>query len=559
MNNENQPMSPAEAPTDYVEWPVCVDEKVTPNKPETLHDPEYKFIHPVKMTDKEFSNPTLFIPDSYINDKDFKTIIIGVEEQFAALAEKGIEPQINQDDLYDILQMPFHSVFSDGDYQSWFKKNYGKVAQYIKTEHGVNIAITPLADKTYDPNNDFKGNMFKLAVQRATGTGGPLEIPLYNSGLVLEMDTFSPKEIADICVEFRYAKTQIGMSTKGITLSGDDVILNAIILERLLPKVTDCNLKGWTIQKLQSLIKASDLQTFKAGMLKVMYPLGYPIHYVCTNYLKDFAANGQSECNWSTSLSKKQKDGQISDYLSEGLMDFGKVVYPITNILNAYEKAFLSSGTVKRTQLEIEGYQKSVEDKLKIHFSDDITDNQSVNIWEDEHQKFILTFKTPTISQYIDGGKAWVNSINGIVDKALDTDSIVSENARSRKRAELLNTYTTVLAGLKIAPWIGKFDIVYKDGSPTKTATSQASICNGLESLTDAEGSIKKLEVGLKNYKSSSTLSAVGLPNFICPKCKQPQHVSDKDGFVSNTVIPLNLDGIFFTLMELKVLSQFQG
>lgn len=469
-------------------------------------------------------------------------------EEMQAVLERCLSLLVNQHGtldnvpgVQDILDaFKFLAVNQYGDkYHEFFEKNAGKLAQYVIGEQGKKIRIN---HPEYPTNGDvLTGLNAARYIKRHSGSGKTTRIPLWHSGIILIIPPMSIKEQADLISEIQAQTSSIGKKTNGASYSGDDVIVTGILLEHILSKVTDSNLKDSRMD-FGKIIDVTDIPFIMAGALEAIYPNGYPVFHVCVNN------NSKGGCNYVITA-KKKEDG---DYYPDSLINFAEVSRINESYLTEADKVHMSAAPNTHTLEQVRAYKERLAEASR----NKIPERSAVVIKVPEGKDGVevtVHFKVPSIEEYNRCSLEWIESVKTMAETALNySDSDVSARAKEDKRIEHINKYSRITNLVKHLGWIDYFSTkrITKHGVEEFRIIDAAGKRKTLETLVETTGSIELFEKAISEYKVNCIIGTTGIPNFECPSCKSGQ---TEPGARWPSLIPINLSGYFFSTMSWKI------
>ena len=493
------------------------------------------YIDPITTADinkvaKDFITQPL--PNEYVSDKDMSADLSNEEERLTSKKNITKEDVANLEDMGSSYAAINWGFYEKGEFNDPMNISPNSYVQYVVGDKGKNIRIGYPSYTVKDDVETLEGASAMRFLSKLVAVSNPTIIPLWHSGIILELNVFKEQEMLDLNLKLARQKVITGNNTRGASFTGDDVHVVNTILGFILDHVTDSNLKNFTIAKLRKLIRVTDNPAILCGSLAGIYPGGYPIAHSCKNRAKG--------CDFNI-LAKKKDNG---DYLPEGLLDFNKLLWVDKDKLPSAAKSFMSDINIKRTAEEILDYQSNLYA---------YTDNVGIEVWKKNNVTITAFFKVPTLTEYAVSGNDWVSRITTMVDKAIALDNDLDADERKAKRTELLTSYATVMDLLKHDSWVDYFRIDNEDGQ--KIISNSTAIKESLEIFAGIEGFKDDFDVAVQMFKESIIVAWTGLPNFECPVCHSGQI---QPGSPHPTLIPINMVGYFFITMVRRGMIRHQ-
>jgi hypothetical protein len=422
-------------------------------------------------------------------------------------------------------------------------ENYAKVfetdnwVQRLSTNDGNRLGIFKRKEDIRKLPNTLDGLAAQIVASQSMGGSMSENATLWGSGITLSISPFSTTEASTLSLMLAVANDSTGRNTAGSTYTGDDVVLQVIIANFILDKVTGSNVMEFNARpsdknKLRDLILVTDLVSLKAVGLAAMYPRGYPVWHPCTN----------PDCTHSIEA-KRDENGT---YLADSKLNFNLVCNSRYEMLTEEDMVYWSKKVV--TEEEVRAYQNRRFDifnstsnnfQLFKKFS-----NESFNIenW--------VKFKIPTLTEYFQEANLWCNSIMQYISTVVEQNRSVnlSEGQFKQFKVNRARKYAMEIFLGKFTPYISFIEIRdLDDPSNPKVINNRESILKVLsENYSSDEEATPKLIALVKAFKEDYTMTWAGVPNFPCPVCEHGQSDNVEE---ANKLIPLNLTGFFYNLM----------
>ena len=348
-----------------------------------------------------------------------------------------------------------------------------------------------------------------------TSLGSPITVPLPNTGIWVKLGSCSASLLAAMDRALAYAKAQVGLDTNGFTGSTEDLIFREIINEFALKQVVACNFEIRNPLELREIIDVEDMRVLEWALAKVMYPKGIKIAIPCIsptcNHVDTVLANPSRMFTMDRSrLSEKQ--------------------------LN-----FLSRGISKKMTLkEVEEYKEEFKIGASRCYSCTIGNSR---------RDFYL--RNPTIADYLQLGRAWLNSINNAVDLAME-----AEPGNDYRRADLIESTTSTENICRYAHYIEEIRI-YNESLNEDVQDDNYGVINEPEDIravlrqivTETE-IVAGLVTTIEKFISEVGVSIIGYPNIPCSKC---QHKDAPEELKNKLLLPFDAAVGFFILAQRKI------
>jgi hypothetical protein len=154
---------------------------------------------------------------------------------------------------------------------------------------------------------------------------------------------------------------------------------------------------------------------------------------------------------------------------------------------------------------DIKEYKRLLPDLLEDSYSCKIED-----------VTFKLKLKFPTVAEYIDNGAEWVEDLTSMVDK------IISKQATEETKKE---RYNNAIASVYLSIYIS-----YISEAKITTVNGESVTYNTIDDIRGVLDSLSKdndcrtgLIKHIFSFISINSTSIIGIPDYVCEKCKERQ------------------------------------
>jgi len=344
------------------------------------------------------------------------------------------------------------------------------------------------------------------------GVGTTAQIPLWHSGFWVAIKPPTNQALLNLELALAENEIELGRNTNTLIYSNYSVVFTRLVVDFILEHLVSTSITLSPNDDIRDYILQQDLYPLVLVLIKAIYPTGYETTITCNNTLEvdedlkpkcNFVANAKIAPELLLWVNRKH----LTDKALEHMSKRGS---------NA-----VSINAVKEYQ-NLMGVNKAKEYKIKHH--------------EDE---IVITFKMPTLKDYIDNGELWVeNLISGIEDTFTSETSVKDKNKSINKvlMVIVLGIYNVFVDSVKI-----------NNGIVSRDSDGLQMITSALETLSGDDEILSKFIDYVKEFIDSTTMAVVGSPNYTCPECSTLQE--DK----SLEIIPMNILESFFVLSALKI------
>jgi len=391
---------------------------------------------------------------------------------------------------------------------------------------GKDLGIRPLPVKS--SGKPLNGDAAIARIASALGIGEVTQVPLWHSGFWVTLKPIKEIDLINLELELTNNQINLGRDTNSLVYSNYQVVLNRIIANFVLDNIENTTLDTQSLQgNLLDYIQVQDFNILVNGLLYSMYPNGYPLVRTCSNSI--VMVDNKPKCN----------------YVVSGNVDFKKMLYVNRPVLSKYHFIQMSKRNPNTVTLDdVIDYQKTLNAGLLGYKQSD-----DENIGDSEYGEYSVSYKipngtifkfylkTPSLLGYIDAGEQWISDI---IKKS---EEIFTDATTDAEKNRIINDTTATVIGGIYNSYISK--IVINDVDVVE------DIDSGLGMLTSDPELLEFLIDSVKDFINKTTVAAVGIPNYTCPKCKELQIENNENSF--SDIIPINVTESFFALCVLKV------
>ena len=433
-------------------------------------------------------------------------------------------------------------LFNDGEFNDTFDRIGSEWRQEIDTDNGTPIKITSPRMRN-SGGGVISGDQAINFLTGISGVGAMTRIPLWHTGIVVTMDSFTEDSLLELNVKIGSIRSEAGRDTKGATFTGDDVLIVGVILDFILKNITNTTIsKKMSVKELRDIILVSDIPSLIVGALQVIYPKGYPLYHPCTNVITE---QGKPPCEYAVEGTPALKT--LGDYKPDSNMSFKKTLWIDKTLITEEAIEHMSASDNSHHINAVRKYQKA----LNLEYDEGCT---KVVMRNDVRSKITVYFKTANITSYITEGTNWVNGIAKKVNSIMVNSVVTDPDKKQLERQGFMFQYTRMMELLKQSSWVSHIEIIDKgDGNSKTIVNDEKSVKRALAVISNFDGGRSKFKTAVLQYKETANIAFTGLPNYTCPGCGNSQTDADSS---RPTLIPLNMVGYFFTIMEWRALTR---
>ena len=416
--------------------------------------------------------------------KDIDVNTLTEEEQTAVLLQEGSENFIEYDDV-------------------GYRKNMDNLTNEVQ-------GSKPLRSKPLVINKKVtKAKAALLKLKQASGLGSHVNIALWHSGFYVTIEPMTDEEIIKLELELTNELFRVGKQTHTLIYSNYSILFAEVILKYFKSKIIASSLALEEDQDILDYIHINDINTIATNMAVSMYPNGFNAIIPCTN--SAVIENGKPKCTNTKNVK-----------LDLSLLQWEDLTKLTPKHIQQMNKT--NPNTVKIE--EVIEYQKTLPN------SGEVVESFKLPYPTGDEVDIRVHIQAPNVSYYLEAGRDFITSLREAANK------IVQESKQLKKPEEaeeiLLRTYYLQL----YIHYIRSIKI------EEATLTTIPEIKEGLNTLVSNEDIREKLLNAIKDYIDNSFVSIVGIPNYICERCKQPQS--------KHELIPIAPFEYFFVLLHSK-------
>lgn len=394
-----------------------------------------------------------------------------------------------------------------GLYSDRFVDEKSRFGQGVETKEGELKTISPLKFKQTD--GELKGELAVLKVSKLLGLGDVLTVPLPHSGIWVTMKPPTEKDMIDFYNSIFKDKIAIGRSTFGLTLTNFSVYINRKLFDFIVKHIHSVNYQDINKNELDNYVLIHDFPILAWGFAATIYPNGFDYQRACVN------------------------DVEQCSYVAKAILNMCKLLWVDNNSLTEAQKIIMAEN--RPNKLTVESYRKFISEHVRVT-SGEFTLNENI--------KFKL--RVPTFAEYSADGLGWVNKINSAIDSF-----ITEEGDEQQAKTQLLDQYVRASILRQFNHFIDYIEI------DENVINDRASINEVLEVFSADDTLRSEITNKILKFKADTTIGLIGIPDYKCPNCHQPQNVDSVNPNLTS-VIPLDSMNLFFTLITLRI-SKIMG
>lgn len=422
------------------------------------------------------------------------------------------------------------------------KSTYSKQALGVTGVNIQNSELTndkdvyskPIEERPYDWVNDINYSDKKLNISKhvvkakgaLTGAsaiakfasklaiGEYTSVPLWHSGFWVTIRPPYDDDIVNLETALAGNEIRLGRDTSTLIYSNYSVVYNRILTDFISSHIISTSLDLPNDVNIMDHISVQDYYPMLLGLITSMNPKGYTFIKNCINTI-ELNEDKTPKCDYSVTGTVNPMNMLRVD--RKALTD---------KMLQQMSKRVPSSISID----EVKEYQLGIT-RMADKTYDIKTSNGTI---------IKFTIGAPSMSDYIDNGEAWINSIINKTEQLFtdaDSDERKNEKVQDTLNAIILGVYNVFVK--KIETDDGDF-------------VEERDLINDVLNMLSSENTLLKeyLEV-VKQHIDNSAIAIIATRAYVCPKCGSKQEVSTSKPF--DKFIPINALEHFFVIGTLRL------
>lgn len=428
---------------------------------------------------------------------------------------------------YETLQAAQRFSTFMGAFVSSLQNEEADFRQYVQTPTGSKLASTY---PRYPSSTEkiISGEKAMLRLESHLGTGDIHQVPLWHSGFWVTFKPPSEAEIVEINRLMLSEKYQFGRKSYGMVFSNTMGLRTESLVNLALSHVYQLSFKLPEDDDLRNYISIHDMYVFLWGFVCTMYPKGFQYSVACT------------------------ADPEKCTHVMTETLNLTKLQWTNNKALNDWQKQHMSYRSSNNRKVEdLKRYKEELTN----------SSDKSFLLNKGEFDEIEITLTSPTVLEYIQACHRWIDTMIVGVEKTMEptpkeveemqtygTGAIESwrENRQQEKEralvvhanASAMRHYSHMVSRIKYGE-----DLVIED---------RETIEDALARITSNESIKEQFYKQVSEYRDKACISLIGIPNFNCPNCGQPQKNVENYPVHSN-IIPLEVASVFFLLVNRRL------
>ena len=355
----------------------------------------------------------------------------------------------------------------------------------------------------------LKGERAVLTVLSHMGMGTLFKAPLWNSGIWLTVKAPSEARLIEFARQVVEAKITMGRATYGVSFSNHMVYTAELFMTML----EECEYISTASEKvkLDEIISVQDFMTIVWALACAVYPNGFSYRRSCVA--------SPDKCN----------------HVVEERINVSRLQWVNEHALTADQLRFMSNRNKRSVSLEeIKKYQAQFTAQHGV----------TKELISRKGHKLSVRLKVPTMAEFINVGQRWVEGLSKMVLDALGADATVQ--ARNQYMVDL----ASASAARQHLHWVESISV------DTDLITDADALENIFENVISVDTDLREqFTQHVLDFTNRTMTTVIGIPNFTCPVCKKPQHLTEDAAEDEDppAIIPLEVVSTFFDLQFQRI------
>lgn len=351
------------------------------------------------------------------------------------------------------------------------------------------------------------GDAAVMQIMQHRKIGSMYRMPLWNTGIWITFKAPSEATLLEMYHYLNNIKVQFGRHTYGLSFGNTMAITADEVVNFALQNIHSTTLKLAPGVDLKDVISSHDIPAIIIGLASTIWPNGFNYERVC------FA--DPDECQ----------------HIVTEKINISKTLLVDRSPMTTWMITHMSKlGRESVTLEDVKRYKEELQQ----------TQDRRVVIDKDSPNEVVFTLRVPSINEYTQAGRKWVNQLTEMVDQALGTD------LSSAERNEYVLNYGLSAGMRQFSHWVKEIEF------NQKTINDEETMEQVLGTLSSDDTLRFKFMEEVGRYQADSTLTVAAVPSFKCPNCGK---VNESSKFHPNITdaIPYDVYQTFFGLVVQRI------
>lgn len=352
---------------------------------------------------------------------------------------------------------------------------------------------------------EIKGELALLKVSKMLGLGDVVNVQLPHSGIWVTVKPPTERDLIDFYNTVFREKILLGRMTSGLTFSNFSVHINNRLFEFIQRHIHSLNYGDLPKDELGNYMVIHDFPILAHGFARAMYPNGFDFQRACVSNLH--------ECH----------------HIAKETMLLEKFIWVDNSSLSLTQKNILTEN--RPNKLTLESYRTFVAEHSRVAGSSYTTKNG-----------ITFKFKIPTFNEYTADGLAWVSGVSATVENAL-----IADESNEERKEDLLNQYVKASILRQFNHFIDQIEI------DEEVVVDRGTINSMLEIFSSDDTIREELIRAVIDFKAKTTIAVIGIEEYNCPACGEPQGTKERSLPRFTKVIPIDSVNLFFLMLTSRI------
>jgi len=399
----------------------------------------------------------------------------------------------------------------------------------------------------------------KLSVRSNLGITTPVKVALHHSGFMYVTGEVGTSDENSLLIALSELYKDIAIKTSGFSYSSDALAYDDVVVDFISTLVEG---EGWCSlsdipegNSMWDYVDILDIPTVYLNLVKAINPSSFRVLNACKNVVKivDIEKDETPKSEEAAPTAANGEVEMVEEFFNISNINGGKseesetVVEkeePIEKTKRMACNTIISSDVIPDSLLRVVNNRVNLPaiKKTKVSVKDLPAYKESVGIKgtsvtvEEFGKTITFNINSCSVSKYLIVNTEIIEELTSAVDSILLEEK---EQVKQLKISELFDKDKL----LKYIHFIESADI---DGVPV---TSTIDIVDLVKAVAEKNDSSDIVVDAIKDFINKSTVSVVGIAEYVCDKCKK--EVKDEESPI-RSIIPLNMQQLFFDLTNLK-------
>lgn len=384
-----------------------------------------------------------------------------------------------------------------------------------------NTGISPVKHNAIEEGNK-KANVGRFL--SIVGLGNNIDIPLYHSGFRITCKPPTQADFSKLEFDVYNAEVTVGRDTSGFITSNKKGFATDLVATLITECIYSTTLNLEEGEDILKYISILDFNIILLGLIQASNPNKIDIQRPCSNIYT-------------------VKDEQVvCGKFVTGTLNPGKLLFVNTDIINEDMISIIGrkgEGSVSKEDREY--YLKIMRENTKrlqkvnnVEISDRL---RYYPLREDNTNYIDIQFKIPSVYEYLNSSNYWINTVKSEIESIFD--------ATTTERRQDIIERIIVNNNLSILSSNIKSLFIARNG---ETVDNIGAIIAFINSLNYGDEMLGELNSNIQRYVAASMFAICGIPNYVCPNCRQRQEVSSTVNDQFKNFIPVDMLDFFFKL-----------